>query len=57
MIEKLTTTHSGHIITPLIRVQEASGSNNISTVRISKKSITQVELIAVKKAAGLIKEK
>jgi hypothetical protein len=35
----------------------ASGSDNISAVRTSKKLMTQVELSAVKKAAGLIEEK
>uniref|UniRef100_A0A093V5P3 Uncharacterized protein n=1 Tax=Talaromyces marneffei PM1 TaxID=1077442 RepID=A0A093V5P3_TALMA len=42
---------------PSTRAREASGSDNISAVRTSKKSMTQVELTAVKKAAGLIEEK
>lgn len=57
MVEEPTTTRSGRVITPSTRVREASGSDNISTVRTSKKSMTQVELTAVKKAAGLIEEK
>jgi hypothetical protein len=57
MVEEPTTTRLGRVITPSTRVREASGSNNISTVRTSKKSLTQVELTAVKKAASLIKEK
>jgi len=57
MVEEPTTTRSGRVITPSTRVREALGSDNISTVRTSKKSMTQVELTAVKKAAGLIEEK
>jgi hypothetical protein len=57
MVEEPTTTRSGRVITPSTRVREASGSDNISAVRTSKKSMTQVELTAVKKAAGLIEEK
>ncbi|KAL3708730.1 hypothetical protein TMatcc_006714 [Talaromyces marneffei ATCC 18224] len=55
--EPATTTRSGRVITPSTRAREAAGSDNISAVRTSKKSMTQVELTAVKKAAGLIKEK
>ncbi|EED17169.1 conserved hypothetical protein [Talaromyces stipitatus ATCC 10500] len=55
--ESATTTRSGRVITPSTRAREASGSDNISAVRTSKKSMTQVELTAVKKAAGLIEEK
>ncbi|EED14511.1 conserved hypothetical protein [Talaromyces stipitatus ATCC 10500] len=51
--EPATTTRAGRVITP----STASGSDNISAVRTSKKSMTQVELTAVKKAAGLIEEK
>jgi hypothetical protein len=43
--------------TPSTRAREASGSDNISAIRTSKKSMTQGELTAVKKAAGLIEEK
>uniref|UniRef100_A0A093UYX5 Uncharacterized protein n=1 Tax=Talaromyces marneffei PM1 TaxID=1077442 RepID=A0A093UYX5_TALMA len=57
MVEEPTTTRSGRVITPSTRVREASGSDIISAVRTSKKSMTQVELTAVKKAAGLIEEK
>ncbi|KAL3713548.1 hypothetical protein TMatcc_002251 [Talaromyces marneffei ATCC 18224] len=55
--EPATTTRSGRVITPSTRAREAAGSDNISAVRTSKKSMTQVELTAVKKAAGLIEEK
>ncbi|KAE8548278.1 hypothetical protein EYB25_010072 [Talaromyces marneffei] len=57
MVEEPTTTRSGRVVTPSTRVREASGSDIISAVRTSKKSMTQVELTAVKKAAGLIEEK
>uniref|UniRef100_A0A093VKG1 Uncharacterized protein n=1 Tax=Talaromyces marneffei PM1 TaxID=1077442 RepID=A0A093VKG1_TALMA len=57
MVEEPTTTRSGRVVTPSTRVREASGSDIISAVRTSKKSMTPVELTAVKKAAGLIEEK
>ncbi|KAF3389774.1 hypothetical protein DPV78_011698 [Talaromyces pinophilus] len=57
MVEEPTTMRSGRVIIPSTRVRETSCSDNISAVRTSKKSLTQVELIVVKKAAGLIKEK
>ncbi|QGA14933.1 hypothetical protein EYB26_005087 [Talaromyces marneffei] len=57
MVEEPATTRSGRVVMPSTRAREASGSDNISAVRTSKKSMTQVELTAVKKAAGLIEEK
>jgi hypothetical protein len=51
--ESATTTRLGRMITPSTRAQEALGSDNLSTVRTSKKSITLVALTAVKKAASL----
>uniref|UniRef100_A0A093ULM0 Putative ATP-dependent RNA helicase rha-2 n=1 Tax=Talaromyces marneffei PM1 TaxID=1077442 RepID=A0A093ULM0_TALMA len=44
--EPATTTRSGRVITPSTRAREAAGSDNISAVRTSKKSMTQVELTA-----------
>ncbi|EED13986.1 hypothetical protein TSTA_102160 [Talaromyces stipitatus ATCC 10500] len=55
--EPAATSRAGRVITPSAWAQEASGSDIISAVRTSKKSITQGELTAVKKAASLIEEK
>ncbi|KAL3702668.1 hypothetical protein TMatcc_011248 [Talaromyces marneffei ATCC 18224] len=53
-----TTTRSGRVVMPSARVREASSStDNTDTVKTSKKSMTQVDLTAVKKAASLIDEK
>ncbi|EED22525.1 conserved hypothetical protein [Talaromyces stipitatus ATCC 10500] len=58
MVEEPATTRSGRVITPSTRAREASGStDSTGTVRTSKKSMTQIELTAVKKAANLIEEK
>ena len=57
MVEELTTMCSGRVIIPSTRVREASGSNNINTIRTSKKLIIQVKLTVVKKTTNFIKKK
>ena len=52
-----TTTRSGRVVMPSTRARATSGSDNINAIRTPKKSVTQAELTAVKKAAGLIEEK
>ena len=53
--EPATTTRSGCVITPSTRAREATGST--STAKAPRKSMTEVELTAVKEAASLIDQK
>ncbi len=53
--EPATTTRSGRVITPSTRAREATG--NTSTAKVPRKSMTEMELTAVKKAASLIDQK